>query len=512
MEIHEYKRFFKDWKLGNLIGSGGVGQVYELTAKGKKSALKYIHLKFPETIGASKKEKRNYFLKSSKEIIDTLSLVKRSNLKNVVKYYDIEKFIYDDSADIFILMELLEPLQTRIKNKGLTEADIQKIGIDICEALISFHEHGLLHRDVKISNILYDGKNYKLGDFDTVTRIENVNHNVIIGSPQTMSPETINKREYTFLSDIYSLGMTLYSLLNSMKYQSTEERMKGKPLVSPKVVSPRFFKMIKKACNYNPQARYQSAKDFLADLKKLTVSTQEIIPPSLIIEKSQDNVLPAYIFNTYAGRGAERTVFQFQMEKSNTQFDNTEGLTPLTSESNLSNLQARQNQQVNTPKTEEKSFSNISVNTNERSMKKEEKINSHQNLLTWFFFTLVVSLVPMLIYFLCTSFLKEAKTADTVFTHEFIFFDIVVLTSMLKTVVFGNLKRKYRKRAIALGIVGLIFLIAAFGMFSLIIVSETVEKVVLEGNLDLVSKIMCVASIVMGAVIEYTEDISKWTI
>ena len=49
-------------------------------------------------------------------------------------------------------------------------------------------------------------------------------------------------------------------------------------------------------------------------------------------------------------------------------------------------------------------------------------------------------------------------------------------------------------------------------MFSLIIVSETVEKVVLEGNLDLVSKIMCVASIVMGAVIEYTEDISKWTI
>ena len=100
-------------------------------------------------------------------------------------------------------------------------------------------------------------------------------------------------------------------------------------------------------------------------------------------------------------------------------------------------------------------------------------MHSNRNLFNWFFFTFVVSLVPMTIYLLCTWFIVDAATERTVFTHEFIFFSIVLLTSLMKTVLFGNIKRVYRLRALGIGIVSALVLIVAFGLFALIIVSET---------------------------------------
>jgi serine/threonine protein kinase len=102
------------------------------------------------------------------------------------------------------------------QNQSLTESDVIKLALDLCNALELCHSKSIMHRDIKEANIFVSNNNtYKLGDFGVSKDISNATHlETKVGTINYMPPEIFSGKKYTKNADIYSLGIVLYKLLN----------------------------------------------------------------------------------------------------------------------------------------------------------------------------------------------------------------------------------------------------------------------------------------------------------
>lgn len=117
---------------------------------------------------------------------------------------------------IYIQMEYLSSFRAHCIDYRLTEPDVIRFGIDICTALTACHAKGILHRDIKPSNILMDKNGvYKLSDFGVAKNIaKTMSHMSVKGTYSYMAPEIFFSQKIDQRVDIYSLGLTLYRLMN----------------------------------------------------------------------------------------------------------------------------------------------------------------------------------------------------------------------------------------------------------------------------------------------------------
>ncbi|MCF0114729.1 MAG: protein kinase, partial [Erysipelotrichaceae bacterium] len=186
---------------------------------------------------------------------------------------------------IYIRMELLQSLDNYMRTYGhLKVQDVVKIGIDICTALENCEKAKIIHRDIKPANIFVSKYgNFKLGDFGISRNMENETNSMSQkGTPNYMAPEVYRgEKNYDNTVDIYSLGITLYRLLNNFRLpfqpslgallpedteNATYARFRGKRLLPPVSADETLSKIILKACEFRPENRYQSASMMKADL------------------------------------------------------------------------------------------------------------------------------------------------------------------------------------------------------------------------------------------------------
>jgi len=134
------------------------------------------------------------------------------NHTNIIHIYTFEEV----EGQRFLVMELADrgSVDDRIeKHHRLPELDVLDIGIKIASALDLALKHNLLHRDLKPGNILFDADNEpKLVDFGLAQSTEKNGQadEGTWGTPYYVAPEKIRRDPETFLSDMYSLGGTLY--------------------------------------------------------------------------------------------------------------------------------------------------------------------------------------------------------------------------------------------------------------------------------------------------------------
>ena len=158
------------------------------------------------------------------------------------------------------------------EEKPETEKTILEIGIDLCIALQDLHAHGIIHRDIKPGNIFLYKEHYCLGDFGIA--VENPSsQDFRVGTQDYWAPEQAGDMfsdKYDHRMDIYSLGLVLYELADTMSVSMHyRDRMKGQSLPDLSSVSKGLNKILHKACQFDPDNRYQNAEAFWADLHLL---------------------------------------------------------------------------------------------------------------------------------------------------------------------------------------------------------------------------------------------------
>lgn len=197
------------YRINKEIGWGGTAHVFSAYDNELKQeiALKALLIQTDDRVA---------FMQRFLREVDAISTLDHPNIVKVYGAGQKDEFVY-------IALQLIEgdTLSKRIGTRSLsTQAACQYI-IQIARALHEAHSKGIIHRDVKPSNILLDkhhpGKAL-LTDFGTA-KIENATGltktGSAVGTPEYMSPEQAEGRPVDQRSDIYSLGCTLYEALAS---------------------------------------------------------------------------------------------------------------------------------------------------------------------------------------------------------------------------------------------------------------------------------------------------------
>lgn len=203
----------------------------------------------------------------------------RLNHPNIITIYDLGR-----KGDIaYIAMELMEKLDLQCiidEKRPLSLVDKLDIAFQVAHGLAYAHEHAVVHRDVKPSNIMVlRGKHVKIADFG-IARMESslsrTETGRVIGSPLYMSPEQIQAKPVTPRSDIFSFGVVLYKLLtgklpfyadnvNSLWYQVIHEEPPPPSSLNPEIPTE-LDQIVAKCLAKNPDDRYLSANDIASDL------------------------------------------------------------------------------------------------------------------------------------------------------------------------------------------------------------------------------------------------------
>lgn len=290
-----------EWKITEKIGEGSFGKVYkaERTVQDKTfySAIKVItipgsqgELESVRSENNSEQSTRAYFQGLVEECIQEVSTMEyfRGNSHIVsVEDYKVVEYLDAIGWDIFIRMEYLTSFLDYCAEKQLKEEDVLQMGIDLCKALECCQQMNIIHRDIKPENIFVSRfGEFKLGDFGIARELEQTLSSFSKkGTYSYMAPEMYRGEAYDIRVDIYSLGLVLYKLLNHNRlpflslekqlitYRDKEnalgKRMSGEEMPLPVDAGEGFGQIIRKACAYRCEERYQTAADFRADLERL---------------------------------------------------------------------------------------------------------------------------------------------------------------------------------------------------------------------------------------------------
>jgi serine/threonine protein kinase len=255
----------RQFELRAFLASGGMGKVYrafDLVLE-REVALKVMKAEFAKEPGAMD----NFY----REARACASL----NHTNVIQIYTFD----EAEGQKYLVMELADQgsLDRRIElYQRLSELEVLDIGSKVASALDMALKHGFLHCDIKPGNILFNSDNEpKLVDFG-LARKADAEHNPDegpLGTPYYVAPEKIKREPETFLSDMYSLGGTLYHALTGhvpFEAPTVEELVMAHinvPLTPPNQVVPEISQTgsdaIMRAMAKHPQDRFQTYDEFI---------------------------------------------------------------------------------------------------------------------------------------------------------------------------------------------------------------------------------------------------------
>jgi serine/threonine-protein kinase len=213
--------------------------------------------------------------------------------QNIVRVYS-----FDASGDIkFIVMEyvpgknLYQMIHETPEGRFPAGQVVEWLG-PACDALEYAHSLGVIHRDVKPSNIMVrqDGV-VKVADFGIARRIEEsmqaVSQHTVRGTPSYMSPEQLRGESVTVVSDTYSLAATVYMLLSGEPPFPSAVAAASSDRPPPKLITgipPRLFRAIVRSLDFDPHKRAQSVREFydaMADALKTPVSARLVREPAV---------------------------------------------------------------------------------------------------------------------------------------------------------------------------------------------------------------------------------------
>ena len=253
------------------LASGGMGDVFvgRDTVLDRPIAVKVLKQELATAIAAER------FL------LEARSAARLSH-PNVVKVYD--SGIVDGL--LYFTMELVagETLEGRLKRGPMTVADTTALGRDLLKALGAAHRLGIVHRDVKPSNIFLDGGRAKLGDFGIARVLESDTPTLTtpgrpIGTVYYMSPEQSRGEPVARPSDLYSTGLVLYEACTARRWMPGTAPDRG----DWSDVLPELRPALRKALQIEPGERWQDTASFAASLPGHRTPWRPVVAAALVL-------------------------------------------------------------------------------------------------------------------------------------------------------------------------------------------------------------------------------------
>ena len=296
------KQTWPEWEIEEAIGGGAFGTVYRAVrsdmAGTSRAAIKVVviprdeeEVEAVQSEGYSRAQTYSYFRKVVQDYTSEIKLL--DSVKGYTNIIAIDDYRIVESGEdmcwyILIRMELLNKVDFR----NMEEADIIRMGTDLCTALDVCRKKNIVHRDIKPENILVnDIGSYKLGDFGVARTLDKSKGSMSVkGTPSYMAPEVYKAMlketdiDAAARADIYSLGLVLYWISNGSRLPFIPEkqipspadreaafsrRICGEQLPAPAKISEALQRVILKACAYDPEERYGSAAEMKEALEAL---------------------------------------------------------------------------------------------------------------------------------------------------------------------------------------------------------------------------------------------------
>jgi eukaryotic-like serine/threonine-protein kinase len=274
------------FKITQAIAVGGMGTIYrgEQLVLARSVAIKVLNPAYTANLRDPAFQKR-FFLEAS-----ILSRLQHPNIVTVFDYGRIDTLEHDR---FFMAMEFLpgETLHRRLRTRGwLTPPEALGIARQLARGLREAHKHGVVHRDMKPSNVMLvpdeDGVeivkilDFGLGKVLSDDSEELTQQGSFLGSPRYMSPEQIAHGKVDHRTDVYSLGVMLYQMLcGKVPFESDKSvqiliahlqtpvpPMKQR---NPDVDVPEPIENFVRRClEKNPDARPATMDDFIRQLRE----------------------------------------------------------------------------------------------------------------------------------------------------------------------------------------------------------------------------------------------------
>lgn len=208
------------------------------------------------------------FYKPTKLYFNEIKILKQLDHKNIIKYVDS----YQSNNCYHLIVEYFRGVPLN-KKENLSLKEKMAVLMKIVDTLIYIHHKGVIHCDLKESNILIDNNNeIKLIDFG-ISIFSNENYEVNYGTLFYAAKEQILKEKLTFATDIYAFGILAYKFITSnYPYKDIKTKLLEpipKIMLNLDGIENDLTLLISKCTAKNPDYRYQTAEDLKKDLQVL---------------------------------------------------------------------------------------------------------------------------------------------------------------------------------------------------------------------------------------------------
>lgn len=273
-----------EYLVTDLLGAGGMGEVYRAihTHLGRVIAIKVL------SAGQTDPNTVQRFCSEA-------------NIQASLRHPGVAEYLgfYEYQGRPCILMEFVdgETLSSILQQRGRLPAD-EALGItrSVAAAMAHFHKQGVLHRDIKSSNIKINSAGaVKLLDFG-IARLQTAKNltrvGMVVGTPGILAPEQVRGQNVTPATDIWQLGILMYEMLSGRLPFEAEDpaELYGQILkaeITPvsrleASVPPGLEKIINRCLQKDPAKRFASGEDLLVALQALEQrkSAPAQLPPS----------------------------------------------------------------------------------------------------------------------------------------------------------------------------------------------------------------------------------------
>ena len=268
----ENRVLVKKYKLLEPLASGGMATVY--LAK-NLATDEIVVAKIPNFAGLPNRDKLE------KRFLREAQILSKIKSKYVVKIHDFGQD--ENTQEYFLILEYLhgKTLEEICAKEKLPVPTIIDIATQISEVLDDLHQQGIVHRDIKTSNIkitsegnikLFDFGISKGGDLPAMTRSTD-----FLGTIQYMSPEQTEGKEVDIRSDIYSLGIVIYEMLfQKLPFDAPspvevlEMQRKKEPKIPPEArernIPASLLAIMFRCLEKQPERRFQSPLELISAL------------------------------------------------------------------------------------------------------------------------------------------------------------------------------------------------------------------------------------------------------